>query len=161
MTHTAQNQIETIIPFTACDGLELNLINIKKPHDISKGLVIVVYCADASANIFRVPVDQTIVDALAEQRVLNSCVQMFEMNANVTEHKKLSQVKEISQRIKLVYFVYGHDMPIKPHLVKPATSFPIYRNLYTGHVTHQQLIDMGSRYADFYLTPKTQEGGAF
>jgi hypothetical protein len=67
LTHTAPNQVKTIIPFTAGDGLELNLINIKNPHDVSKGPVIVVHGAGVRANIFQAPVDQTIVDALIEQ----------------------------------------------------------------------------------------------
>lgn len=67
MTQTASNQVKTIIPFTAGDGLELNLINIKNPHDVSKGPVIVVHGAGVRANIFQAPVDQTIVDALIEQ----------------------------------------------------------------------------------------------
>lgn len=67
MTHASVNQVETIIPFTAGDGLKLNLINIKNPDDISKGPVIVVHGAGVRANIFRAPVDKTIVDALVEQ----------------------------------------------------------------------------------------------
>lgn len=67
MTHASPNQVETIIPFTAGDGLKLNLINIKNPHDVSKGAVILVHGAGVRANIFRAPVTQTIVDALVEQ----------------------------------------------------------------------------------------------
>lgn len=67
MTRATLNQIETIIPFTAGDGLKLNLINIKNPHDVSKGPVILVHGAGVRANIFRAPVAKTIVDALIEQ----------------------------------------------------------------------------------------------
>ena len=67
MTQVSSNQVETIIPFTAGDGLELNLINIKNPRDTSKGPVIVVHGAGVRANIFRAPVNKTIVDVLIEQ----------------------------------------------------------------------------------------------
>lgn len=67
MTHAASKQVETIVPFTTGDGLSLNLINIKNPQNISKGAVIVVHGAGVRANIFRAPVEQTIVDALIEQ----------------------------------------------------------------------------------------------
>lgn len=67
MTHTSHNIVETVVPFTSGDGLELNLINIKNPQNISRGPVIVVHGAGVRANIFRAPVDITIVDALIEQ----------------------------------------------------------------------------------------------
>ena len=67
MTHISSNQVETQVPFTAGDGLELNLINIKNPQDVSKGPVILVHGAGVRANIFRAPVDKTLVDALIEQ----------------------------------------------------------------------------------------------
>lgn len=67
MTRTSPNQVETIIPFTAGDGLKLNLINIKNSEDVSKGPVIVVHGAGVRANIFRAPVVKNIVDALIEQ----------------------------------------------------------------------------------------------
>ena len=67
MTHATSNQVESIIPFTAGDGLKLNLINIKNPNDVTRGPVIVVHGAGVRANIFRAPVAQNIVDALIEQ----------------------------------------------------------------------------------------------
>ncbi|GAC19657.1 hypothetical protein [Paraglaciecola arctica] len=153
MTHASPNQVETIIPFTAGDGLKLNLINIKNPHDVSKGAVILVHGAGVRANIFRAPVNET--------GVLNSYVQMLEMSANAALHKELVQIADINQRIKQGEVVYGHDQPIRLHLVNPATPLPLDPDLYTGHVTHQQLIAMGSQDAEFYLTHKTQEGVPF
>tara|TARA_R110000751_G_scaffold55346_3_gene118709 strand:- start:26589 stop:27665 length:1077 start_codon:yes stop_codon:yes gene_type:complete len=67
LTQAAVNQVETIVPFTAGDGLKLNLINIKNPDDITKGPIILVHGAGVRANIFRAPVDQNIVDALVQQ----------------------------------------------------------------------------------------------
>lgn len=90
--------------------------------------------------------------------LLNSYVQMLEMSANAALHKELQQIKEINERIKLGETVYGHNQPIKLHLIKPATPLPLDPDLYTGHVTHQQLIELGSQDADLYLTHKSQEG---
>lgn len=67
MTHASSNLVETIVPFTAGDGLKLNLVNIKNPHDVSRGPVILVHGAGVRANIYRAPVEQTIVDVLIEQ----------------------------------------------------------------------------------------------
>jgi len=93
--------------------------------------------------------------------LLNSYVQMLEMSANAALHKELEQINDINQRIKHGEAVYGHEQPIRLHLIKPATPLPLDPDLYTGHVTHQQLIAMGSQDAEFYLTHKTQEGVPF
>lgn len=93
--------------------------------------------------------------------VLNSYVQMLEMSANAALHKELAQIEEINQRIKLGEIVHGHDQPIRLHLIKPVTPLPLDPDLYTGHVTHLQLIDLGNHDAKFYLTHKTQEGVPF
>jgi len=62
-----QNYTERIIPFTAGDGMLLNLINVQGERSPSKGPVLLVHGAGVRANIFRAPVDVTIVDALIEQ----------------------------------------------------------------------------------------------
>lgn len=55
---------ERIVPFTAGDGTELNLINVRGVNAPTKCPVILVHGAGVRANIFRAPVDTTIVDAL-------------------------------------------------------------------------------------------------
>ncbi|WP_416307902.1 alpha/beta fold hydrolase [Neptunicella sp. SCSIO 80796] len=59
-----RNYIEQVVPFTAGDGLELNLIHIRGDKAPSKGPVILVHGAGVRANIFRAPVQETIVEAL-------------------------------------------------------------------------------------------------
>jgi pimeloyl-ACP methyl ester carboxylesterase len=57
---------ERVVPFTAGDGLRCNLINVRgdsKPH---KGPVLLVHGAGVRANIFRAPVQTTIVDYLVQ-----------------------------------------------------------------------------------------------
>lgn len=58
---------ERIIPFTADDGVELNLINVRGRKAPDKGPVILVHGAGVRASIYRAPVATTIVDALIEQ----------------------------------------------------------------------------------------------
>lgn len=62
-----QNYTEEIIPFTAGDGMALNLIHVQGEKLPTKGPVILVHGAGVRANIFRAPVKTTIVDALIEQ----------------------------------------------------------------------------------------------
>ncbi len=58
-----QRHREEIIPFRARDGLQCNLIHVqgKTPH---KGPVLLAHGAGVRANIFRAPVETTIVDYL-------------------------------------------------------------------------------------------------
>ena len=93
--------------------------------------------------------------------VLNSYVQMLEMSANAALHKELLQIKDINNRILNGEIVYGHTQPIVLHLIKPEQPLPLDPDLYTGHITHQQLIDLGSQDAESYLTHKTEEGVPF
>ena len=55
---------ERVVPFEAGDGLKCNLINVRGPHEPTKGPIILVHGAGVRANIFRAPVRETIVDAL-------------------------------------------------------------------------------------------------
>jgi hypothetical protein len=57
---------EQIIPFQAGDGLSLNLVHVQGPNPPSKGPVLLIHGAGVRANLFRAPVDVTIVDHLIE-----------------------------------------------------------------------------------------------
>ncbi|WP_077732755.1 MULTISPECIES: esterase/lipase family protein [Methylocaldum] len=58
---------ERIVPFTAGDGLALNLINVRSADRApTREPVIVVHGAGVRANIFRAPGQPTVVDALVE-----------------------------------------------------------------------------------------------
>ena len=59
--------IERIVPFTAGDGMGLNLINVRSAETPpTRDPVILVHGAGVRANIFRAPGQTTIVDALVE-----------------------------------------------------------------------------------------------
>jgi hypothetical protein len=57
---------ETIVPFTAGDGLACNLVRVQGDRPAPKGPVIVVHGAGVRANLFRPPVPTTFVDYLVE-----------------------------------------------------------------------------------------------
>lgn len=57
---------ERVVPFTAGDGMALNLINVRGSSAPTKGPVMLVHGAGVRANIFRAPVERTIVDALVD-----------------------------------------------------------------------------------------------
>jgi hypothetical protein len=57
---------ETIVPFTAGDGLGCNLVRVQGDRPASKGPVLVLHGAGVRANLFRPPVSTTFVDFLVE-----------------------------------------------------------------------------------------------
>lgn len=56
---------ERLVPFTAGDGLQANLVNVKSSPEPPKGPVLLVHGAGVRANIFRAPVATSLVDYLA------------------------------------------------------------------------------------------------
>jgi hypothetical protein len=58
---------ETIVPFTAGDGFQCNLIHVEGQQPSTRGPVILVHGAGVRANLFRAPVQTTIVDALIDR----------------------------------------------------------------------------------------------
>ena len=57
---------ETIVPFTAGDGFECNLIHVRSEKPPTRGPVILVHGAGVRANLFRAPVKTTLVDELVD-----------------------------------------------------------------------------------------------
>lgn len=66
MSEQNHNYEERVVPFTAGDGLQLNLINVRREQAPQKGPVILVHGAGVRANLFRAPAPTTIVDYLIE-----------------------------------------------------------------------------------------------
>jgi pimeloyl-ACP methyl ester carboxylesterase len=58
---------EEVVPFTAGDGMGLNLIHVTGGRKPTKGPVLLVHGAGVRANIFRPPSGGTLVEALVEQ----------------------------------------------------------------------------------------------
>jgi pimeloyl-ACP methyl ester carboxylesterase len=63
---TREGQTERLVPFRAGDGFECNLLHVAGAKPPSKGPVLLVHGAGVRANIFRAPVQTTIVDYLIE-----------------------------------------------------------------------------------------------
>jgi hypothetical protein len=55
---------ERVVPFTAGDGLALNLINVRDAARCDRGPVLLVHGAGVRANLFRAPVETNLVDVL-------------------------------------------------------------------------------------------------
>ncbi len=60
-------QTERVVPFQSGDGFQCNLLNIRGARPPHKGPVLLVHGAGVRANIFRAPVQTTIVDYLVER----------------------------------------------------------------------------------------------
>ena len=63
---SAPRYSETTVPFTAGDGFQCNLIHVEGERPATRGPVILVHGAGVRANLFRAPVETTIVDALID-----------------------------------------------------------------------------------------------
>jgi hypothetical protein len=59
--------LERLVPFTTEDGLQLNLINVRGEREPHLGPVVLVHGAGVRANIFRAPVQTTLVDTLIQR----------------------------------------------------------------------------------------------
>jgi pimeloyl-ACP methyl ester carboxylesterase len=55
---------QVVVPFTAGDGMPLNLLHLRGPRPASRGPVLLVHGAGVRANLFRPPTDTTIAQAL-------------------------------------------------------------------------------------------------
>ena len=64
--NSASSYQETVVPFTARDQFEGNLIHVEGPQKPSKGPVLLVHGAGVRANIFRAPVETTLVQYLID-----------------------------------------------------------------------------------------------
>lgn len=64
---TAANRYEErVVPFTAGDGMPLHLLNVRGDREPTLGPVLLVHGAGVRGNIFRAPVERTVVDALID-----------------------------------------------------------------------------------------------
>jgi hypothetical protein len=57
---------ERVVPFTAGDGMQLHLVNVRGEREPTRDPVILVHGAGVRGNIFRAPVETSIVDVLVE-----------------------------------------------------------------------------------------------
>ncbi len=62
----AERHDQQVVPFTAGDGLQCNLLRIRGEAEPTRGPVLLVHGAGVRANIFRAPVERTLVDELVD-----------------------------------------------------------------------------------------------
>lgn len=67
MRESLRQWTERVVPFTAGDGTECNLINVRGPHAPTEPPVMLVHGAGVRANIFRAPSGRTLVDELVDR----------------------------------------------------------------------------------------------
>ncbi|NMH65022.1 patatin-like phospholipase family protein [Shewanella salipaludis] len=89
---------------------------------------------------------------------LNAYVQMLEMSANGALGKELQQLQELNTRIEQGERPYGHSQAIRLHLIKPAHPLPLDSALYSGAISHDELIAMGRADASAYFNAIQPEG---
>ena len=89
---------------------------------------------------------------------LNAYVQMLEMSANSALIKDMQHIREINERIARGEQPYGHRQPIRLHLIKPKHPLPLDLALYTGAITHDELIERGRADARDYFAGMVPEG---
>lgn len=63
---TQDKYSERVVPFTAGDGFQCNVINVKGETPPTKGPVLLVHGAGVRANVFRAPVETTFVNYLID-----------------------------------------------------------------------------------------------
>ena len=66
-SHLKAGQTERVVPFRAGDGFECNLLHVSGPLPPTRGPVLLIHGAGVRANIFRAPVQTTIVDYLVDR----------------------------------------------------------------------------------------------
>jgi hypothetical protein len=66
MPESKRSYKETVVPFTTRDGIECNVIRVQGDKPAPKGPVLLVHGAGVRGEIFRAPVDTTIVDYLID-----------------------------------------------------------------------------------------------
>ncbi len=67
MTSGFRDHVERVVPFATEDGFRLNVINVRGAREPRRGPVLLVHGAGVRANIFRAPVQPTIVDVLIDR----------------------------------------------------------------------------------------------
>lgn len=66
-SHARPGQTERVVPFQSGDGFQCNLLNVRGARPPDKGPVLLVHGAGVRANIFRAPVETTLVDYLVDR----------------------------------------------------------------------------------------------
>src|ERR1051325_2904984 len=88
----------------------------------------------------------------------NQYVHMIEMSANGSLIDEFERIKDLNARIERGERPFGHERPIKLHLIRPATALPLDPDLYLNRITTAGLIDLGYADARRYLRDVSPDG---
>ena len=93
--------------------------------------------------------------------VFNQYVHMIELSANGALFEEFDRINEINDRILHGEKVYGHDQPVKLHVIKPDYPLPLDPDLYLGRIDTATLISLGYTDALNYVSSARPEGLPF
>ena len=88
-------------------------------------------------------------------------VHMIEMSANGSLFQEFERIEEINERIRAGEVVWGHDRPIRLHVIRPEHPLPLDPDYIVGDIDAATLIDRGYADARKYLKQRTEEGVPF
>jgi Patatin-like phospholipase len=93
-----------------------------------------------------------------KEGVLEQYVHMIEMAAIGRLNDELAEIARINERITQGERPYGHDQPIRVHIIKSETPIPLDPDFLAGKIDAETLIAYGYRDAHRYLAAMTPNG---
>lgn len=91
---------------------------------------------------------------------LNQYVHMIEMSAIAALNAELAWIADLNQQIAAGERPFGHDVPIRVHIIRPALPIPLDPDYVAGKITGDTLVDQGYHDASAYLDGLDQGGSA-
>ena len=91
---------------------------------------------------------------------LNQYVHMIEMSALGALHGELAEIQALNAAIGKGERPFGHDAPIRVHLIRPDYPIPLDPDYLAGRIDGPTLVDQGYRDASRYLRSMQPEGSA-
>lgn len=89
---------------------------------------------------------------------LNQYVHMIEMAAVGALNAELAEIAVLNARIAGGEAPFGHQTPIRVHVIRPDLPIPLDPDYVAGKVSGDALVDQGYRDASAYLDAMTPEG---
>lgn len=89
---------------------------------------------------------------------LNQYVHMIEMSAVAALNTELAAIARLNNRIAAGEAPFGHNTPIKVHLIRPDLPIPLDPDYVAGKVSGNALVDQGYMDASRYLAARAAGG---
>lgn len=91
---------------------------------------------------------------------LNQYVHMIEMSAIAALNAELAEIARLNTAIAGGARPFGHDQPIRVHVIRPALPIPLDPDYLAGRITGHALVDQGYMDASAYLAGMGPQGSA-